>query len=182
MNSGLCLDTIGRPSDGIAGPVLAAVLEAALAIYDELTGLDGPCAAGIVSGAAAAVDRGLDCGDGCQGMLWVRLESLYPSRNFPEADSTPFRGEMSWAAVVELGVVRAAPMLRGEGPDAQLPTMAEEEAAADRSNVDGAVLREALLVRYADEQDVGIVLGSWVPFGPDGGVVGGALTATIQIV
>jgi hypothetical protein len=49
------------------------------------------------------------------------------------------------------------------------------------ATVDAAILREALLVRYARAQGVGIALGTWVPYGPEGGIVGGAWTASIQV-
>jgi hypothetical protein len=47
--------------------------------------------------------------------------------------------------------------------------------------VDAAILREALLVRYARAQGVGIALGTWVPYGPEGGIVGGAWSAVLQV-
>jgi hypothetical protein len=83
--SGLCLDPSGRPVDAVAAPVLTGLLQATLALYDDLP-VDGPCAAGLVSGAAPALDRGLDCAGGCAGQLWVRLVAVYPSRAFPEPD------------------------------------------------------------------------------------------------
>jgi hypothetical protein len=164
--SGLCLDSAGRPVDAVAAPVLTGLLAATLALYDDLP-VDGPCAAGLVSGAAPALDRGLDCAGGCAGQLWVRLVAVYP---------------VSWAVTAEVGLVRPAPTLHdAESGTVVLPSMAEETSAADLAAVDAAILREALLVRYARAQGVGIALGTWVPYGPEGGIVGGAWTASIQV-
>jgi hypothetical protein len=179
--SGLCLDATGRPVDAVAAPVLTGLLQATLALYDELP-VDGPCAAGLVSGAAPALDRGLDCAGGCAGQLWVRLVAVYPSRAFPDPDVGTIRPPVSWAVTAEVGLVRPAPTLHdAESGTVTLPTMAEETTAADLAAVDAAILREALLVRYARAQGVGIALGTWVPYGPEGGIVGGAWTASIQV-
>lgn len=178
--TGLCLDGAGRPVDAVAAPVLTGVLEAALALYDELP-IPGPCSVGLVAGSMAAVDRGLDCAGGCAGQLWVRLEALHPTLEFPAPHGGAVRGPLSWAVVVEVGLVRPAPMIRGDGPTLALPSMAEETDAADTALLDAAVLREALVVRYAQALDVGIALGSWTPFGPSGGIVGGTWTATLEV-
>jgi hypothetical protein len=168
--TGLCV-VDGVVVDPVAGPVLLDVLAAALEAFDEAPGVVAPCAAGVVAGAAAAVDRGLDTADGCCGQLWVRLVSLYPSRTFPDPDGRPTdAGSVSWAVVVEVGSVRPA------------PSMDEEQEAAWVAVTDQAVLRYALLTRYAEDREVQLVLGTFTPFGPEGGVVGGALTATIQIL
>jgi hypothetical protein len=180
--TGLCVID-GVVVDPVAGPVLLDVLAAALGAFDEAPGAVAPCAAGVVAGAAAAVDRGLDTADGCCGQLWVRLVSLYPSRTFPDPDGRPTdAGSVSWAVVVEVGSVRPAPIVREEGERIILPSMDEEQEAAWVAVTDQAVLRYALLTRYAEDREVQLVLGTFTPFGPEGGVVGGALTATIQIL
>jgi hypothetical protein len=176
----------GQVLDPVAAPVLAAVLGAVLDRYDELAAADpsvvAPCAAGVLSGAAAVVDRGLDEASGCCGQLWVRLVNLYPTAQFPAQDATSVGDrDLSWAVVVEVGVVRPAPVVREAGTELLLPTMEEETAAADRAVLDAAIVRDALLYTYADALDVGMVLGAFVPFGPDGGVVGGATTATVHV-
>jgi hypothetical protein len=170
--------------DTVAAPVLNAVFAAVMDRFDELAGeqVTAPCAAGIVSGAAAAVDRGLDQESGCCGQLWVRLVNTYPTSAFPAPDQRPAGDrDLSYAVVVEVGVVRPAPALREVGGEVLLPPMAEEQAAADAAVIDAAIVRDALLYGYAETFDVGLVLGAFIPFGPDGGVVGGATTATIEV-
>jgi hypothetical protein len=185
-SSGLCIQPDGTVLDGIAAPVLSRVLDVAHDLFDELAAGDDtvipPCAVMVVSGAAAALDRGLSEEGGCCGQLWTRLVSTYPSTAFPEADATPHAEELSWAVTVELGLARPAPIIREVDGQAVLPSDDEELDAASVSVVDAAILREALLNRYADADDVPVVLGAWTPFGPDGGVVGGTLTATVHIV
>lgn len=183
MTTELCVIG-GQVMDPVAAPVLTGVLDAVLATYDALppeSTVQGPCAAGIMAGAAPALDRGLDCADGCLGMLWVRLVNLYPSRAFPAADATPYRGDLSWAVHVEVGVVRPAPPMEDAAGELLIPSMEEEQAAAALAVTDAAILRTALLDGYAGDGEIGIVLGAWTPFGPDGGIVGGALTVTIQV-
>lgn len=188
-SSGLCITDDGVVLDGIAAPVLANVLNATTDLFAELAerdaDLSAPCSVMVLSGAAAVVDRGLDEGEDCCGQLWVRLVNLYPSSAFPEPDGGVHREHLSWAVVIELGLVRPAPIVREVNGQAVLPTATEEQDAAAVALVDGAVLREALLNRYREhigDEDVAVVLGAFTPFGPDGGVVGGVLTATIQVV
>lgn len=174
-------------NDPIAGPVLVDVLDAAVGLYEQLEerGVIGPAVAGILGGAAAAVDRGLEVSSDPDraGQLWVRLVNLYPSTRFPEQDGAPVGDrDLSWAVVVEVGVVRPAPQVVDTPDGVVLPSMLEEHEAAALASVDAAVIRQALLVEYAQAGDVGIVLGQFTPFGPEGGVIGGATTATIQVV
>lgn len=177
-----CIAADRSVTDPLGVPTAHAVLEAVLATYDATT-VQGPCASGLASGAAAAIDRGIDTAEGCCGQLWVRVADAYPSRRFPEPDAFPTAVEnLSWAVVVEVGIVRPAPMIRDVDGMAVLPTMQEETDAAERTLIDAAMLRQALLVTYADGADVTVLLGRWVPLGPEGGVVGGAYTATIQVL
>lgn len=184
--SGLCILEDGTVLDGVAAPVLSRVLDLTSALFDELHQGDEtvvpPCAVMVVSGAAAVLDRGLTQEGGCCGQLWTRLVSSAPSRNFPEPDATPHVEELSWAVTIELGIVRPAPILEEVGGEVVVPSVEEEQDAASVAVVDAAILREALLNRYADAEDVAVVLGAYTPFGPDGGVVGGVITATIQVV
>ena len=187
--SGLCITDDGVVLDGVASPVLAGVLNATADLFTELAERDedltAPCSVMVLSGAAAVIDRGLDEGNSCCGQLWARLVDLYPSSAFPQPDAGPHREDLSWAVTVEVGIVRPAPVVQDHAGQAVIPTAAEEQNAAAVALVDGAVLREALLNRYRlhiGDEDVAVVLGVYTPFGPDGGVVGGVLTATIQVV
>ena len=184
MSTTLCV-TQSTVADPVAAPVLAAVLDCVLDLYDELQpqGITTPCAAAVVSGGAPALDRGMDQADGCCGQLWVRLVSLYPSAAFPEQDALPRALEdMAWAVVLEVGVVRPAPVIQEVAGEAVLPPMEEEQEAAAVAVTDAAIIRQALMSNYAQDQDVAVVLGAYTPLGPDGGIVGGATTVTVQVV
>jgi hypothetical protein len=185
-STGLCVTADGVVLDAVAAPVLAGVLNAAADLFGELAAGDvdvvEPCAVMVVAGAAPALDRGLAEEGGCCGQLWVRLVNLYPSRNFPEQDGGPHAEELSWAVSVELGLVRPAPVVRDVDGVAVLPSDDEERDAAAVASVDAAILREALLNRYAAEHDTALVLGAFEPIGPEGGVVGGSVTAIVQVV
>jgi len=184
--SGLCILPDGTVLDGVAAPLLGRVRDVTVELYDELHERDPsvltPCAVLAVAGVEVPLDRGTDLTEDCCGQLWVRLVSSVPSRNFPEPDAGPHTAEMSWAVTIEVGVARPAPVVTEVDGAAVLPPIEDEEEAASVAAIDAAILREALLNRYADAEDVGIVLGAWTPFGPDGGIVGGLITATIQVV
>lgn len=180
----LCINGV-TVRDPVSGPVLTGVLDTTLALFESLgeQGIVPPCAAGIVAGAFAAVDRGLDVGvNGELGMLWVRLANEYPSAKFPAPDIAPVRDrDLSYAVVVEVGMLRPAPVEREIGDEVVLPSMEEEDQAAAMAVTDKAIVRQALL-DYAEGADVELVMGQFTPFGPEAGVVGGAVTATIQVV
>lgn len=188
-STGLCVMEDGTVLDGIAAPVLAGALNAVADLFTELAEGDAdlvaPCAVMVVSGSAAALDRGLDEENGCCGQLWARLVNSYPSVNFPEQDGAPHRDHLSWAVVIEVGLVRPAPIVTEVNGQVVVPSAAQEQDAAAVALVDAAVIREALLNRYPEaigDEDVAVILGAFDPIGPDGGVVGGAITATIQVV
>jgi hypothetical protein len=179
---GLCVEG-ANVTDPVAAPVMSAVLDAVAAVYGQADNVPQPCAWGMFSGQAAALDRGGDCSaePPCQGMAWVRLVNVYPSERFPEPYGLPWRGDMSYAVVVEVGVARPAPQITEANGEQFVPTMDEETAAAALQVTDVAIVRQALLNEYAENQDVGIVLGQVVPFGPEGNVVGAVTTATVQV-
>jgi hypothetical protein len=185
-SAGLCVDG-AQVTDPVAGPVLAAVLAALADAYDGATGVPGPCAWGIFAGAAAAIDRGADCGtdpdtgEDCRGLVWVRLVSVYPSVDFPEPYPLPYRGDLSWAVEVEVGTARPAPQVAEVDGEQYFPSMAAETDAATLAVTDTAIVRHALLTGYAADGEIGLVLGPVTPFGPEGGIVGSTTLATVQV-
>jgi hypothetical protein len=180
LTGGLCIDG-ASVADPVAAPVLEALLDATVALYDSTSGVDSPCAVMFLSGAAAALDHGRDCAAGCSGQLWVRLVQAYPTTRFPEQQVTAYRGELSYAVVVELGMVRPAPLETEIDGQLFVPTVEAEQAAAALAVTDQAILRHAALVSYGDELNVDLVLGAYTPFGPEGGVVGGSVTVTVLV-
>lgn len=174
--------------DRVVAPAVARIMAAVLAEFDETPGVDGPCAAAVMSGAApnlAACEDTATTEDGvCQGLLWVRVIDDYPSTAFPAIDQTTRPdGPLGWAVVLEVGVARSAPDgLVPTGAEYVGPPMDEEQDRAEQQMLDAAIVREALLCRYVEEHDVEVLIGNNVPFGPEGGCVGSARTCTVQVL
>lgn len=180
---GLCVDpATGALADPVATPVLTAVMQAVVDLYEEYPSATPPCSWGLVSGAQLAVDRGgytdVVGGVPCAGLLTVRLVAV-------TAAMVPGGGpvrllDMPYEVGVEVGVWRPAAEPEETGDGLVLPGLDVVQVEAERAALDAAVVRAALL-RLADERDWDITLGAYLPWGPDGGVVGGATGATFAI-
>jgi hypothetical protein len=179
----LCIDPVsGAVTDPVATPLLGAVMQAVVDLYDAQATLIPPCSWGLVSGAQMAVDRGGFIGDGCLGLLTVRLVQVAPTGAPPGAEGFPVRRmSLAWSVTVEVGMWRPAGTVEDTGDGPVLPALEDVQAEAELSALDAAVVRSALL-GWADEQDVPIMLGAFTPWGPEGGVVGGATTATFDVI
>lgn len=181
---GVCVDpATGLYTDPIATPLLGALMQACVDLYDSVPNADAPCAWLIVAGDQVNVERGayaatLPGGAPCAGLLTVRLVSLEPIGT----SGLPLRSfAVSWNAHVEVGVWRPAPEPVETGDGLVLPTVEEEQAAAEQTYLDAAIVRAALL-GWADETDTPITFDSFLPWGPMGGVVGGATSVQFQLL
>jgi hypothetical protein len=170
-------------ADPIATPLAGALLETLLAAFDDPgNGVAAVCTAGLISGSMLIADP--CCADTtadgtpCEGQLTVRVEDIYPTGEFPDprADAIPVCGT-SWAVRLEVAVVRCALSIDDHG---RPPAMAEEMAVAERALADAGLLRTTLL-GFATDRDQALALGAYVPMGPDGGCVGGAVSATFLV-
>jgi hypothetical protein len=164
--------------------VLAAleVVYAEQGEHDET--LVPPCTFEVLPGALPVLDHGLDCGDGCEGMAWVRLVDVSPTDwdTFPAPLARASRSEMSYSVTLEVGVARCAPVGTEDGGNYYPPTVEEQRAAADQASVDAALVRHTILDRFpADNDDAGVSLGSYGPIGPEGDVVGGATLCSVFV-
>jgi hypothetical protein len=139
------------------------------------------------AGAAAAVDRGADCGTDpetgreCRGLVWVRLVNVFPSIAFPDPYVHSYRDDLSYAVLVEVGVARPAPKVTEADGEQYFPSMEEETDTAALLVTDLAIIRHALVTVYAGDGEIGLVLGVVTPFGPEGNVVGATTLATVQV-
>jgi hypothetical protein len=166
------------PATPLAGALLGALLDAYAELDDDVL---APCEAGLISGSMLIADH---CcadttaeGEPCEGQLTVRVEDVYPTEVFPEhrAGAIPPCGT-PWAVKVEVATLRCALAMDGRVP----PTMAEERAVADRQLADAALVRSTLIA-FAADRDQALSLGAYIPMGPDGGCVGGAVSATFLV-
>jgi hypothetical protein len=183
LPAGLCVDPgSGAVADPVATPLLRDVMQAVIDRFDAHPTLTPPCSWGLVSGAQMAVDRGAFAGDGCAGLLTGRLVSIAPTGAPPGYEGLPHRMvPNAWSVAVEVGVWRPAGTVTDTPDGPILPALEDVQAEAELAALDAAVVRAALL-GWADEVDVPVVLGAFIPWGPDGGVVGGATVATFDVI
>lgn len=185
---GICVDPVtGHYTDPVAEPLLGAVLAAVVDLYESVPNADLPCSWLIVGGDQVQVDRAAyvgttDTGAACAGLLTVRLVSLTPADQFPNNGGGPIRQfALSWAARVEVGVWRPSAEPTETGDGLVLPAVEEEQAVGEQTRLDAAIVRAAVL-GWAEESDVPIVFDSYTPWGPMGGVIGGATLVQLQIL
>lgn len=141
----------------------------------QLTDSDIPVCRCCVVAGNVALDNCCE-EDDCEGQAWVRLVRVYPSDRFPAAGAQKTACPIQWAAVVEVGVVRCAPTLNNQG---EVPTCEELAASAAGVHADMVAMYRAVGCCGLDSDEV--VLGEWSPIGPEGGCVGGRMTATVAI-
>lgn len=115
----------------------------------------------------------------CGGMAWVRLVTAAPSSTFPNADSSPGNCASFLAYALEVGLLREAPMPQQFGSEWTNPSSEEQFDAAEKA-ADGmeAVYRA---LRSVGGEFPDFVVGTYTPYGPDGGAVGGTWAMTVGL-
>lgn len=137
---------------------LSACLCAELAVAELLP---DDCFCGLMPGSETPFDYS-------NGMAWVRLVNAFPSNEFPTVEST-LRGscQAPLAAELEIGVLNCAPGITSTGV---LPTQEQQFEATRLQIATMAAVRRAIVCCEVDT----LLLGSYTPIGPDGGLVGGS--------
>ena len=131
------------------------------------------CFCGIVPGADVALDYAGDCDDVC-GMAWVRLVTAYPSVHRAARRNGPATARAGIGIDVEIGIVRCIDV--GDGTDP--PDPADLAAAAVLQIADMmAMWRAVTCCRPSKDW----IIGTYTPFGPQGGLVGGTLPLAILV-
>ena len=116
----------------------------------------------------------------CEGLAYVKINSAYPSDNFPEpTDTYSPCGGGGWAADLEMGVLRCAPV----GTLEYMPTDEDWTAAAEQVAHDAAALRQAVAC-FRDRLDPTApwVARAWAPIGAEGGCTGGSQVVTVGFI
>ncbi len=135
-----------------------------------------PCFCGLMPGEAALGDY-TSCDD-YDGMAWVRLVTAYPSSSLGAASTTPNNCSVMLGADIEVGVLRNMPV---GGRNGEPPTQDEMNATTALMIADAESARRAILCCNDELALVDIMLGSWTPAGPQGGLVGGSWQCAIQV-
>lgn len=133
------------------------------------------CFCGIVPGSTVALDYSGNCDDKC-GMAWVRMSAAYPSAQIGIPSVTPGNCTIGIGVDVELGVVRC---ITPGGDNGEPPEPAELAAASVLQQADMmAMWRAVACCRTSKDW----AIGQYVPYGPEGGLVGGALNIAVLVL
>jgi hypothetical protein len=150
----------GYVEDDAIWPLMVQMHQCLCETLTERGLMPGACFCGILPGDQAVWDYS-------DGMAWVRLVDSYPSTAFPAANTTPrVSCSAMLVATLEVGLLQCAPQMGGDG---SLPT---QEAQMEASRLQIAGMR-ALQQAIACCDLPLIVLGTYTPQGPQGGLVGG---------
>lgn len=115
--------------------------------------------------------------EGCSSFGYVVATAVFPTQTFPTPAVTPEAScASSLAVAVEVGIWRCAPMPKSARRGEYVAAPASEQYEAARVQfADMALLRRAVLnAGFTD-----MALGTYLPAGPAGGLVGGYWTATV---
>ena len=155
--------------------MLTVLLQELSSGLDEAGLLESMCAITVYPGNAVPVDY--VGGDECGGMAWVRHVSSNPTTRFPNADVSVDNCAYSLAHTIEVGLIRPTPIPESDGSTIELPDdVAHFNSAMELA--DDMILMKEAIQRAAKSIDF-VILGSYVPVGPEGGAVGGTWSLTV---
>lgn len=155
--------------------MLAVMLESLIEELRDSDLLDLMCTVTAYPGTGVPIDYA--GGEECGGMAWVRHVTSSPSVRFPNADVSVDNCYSTLAHVLEVGLMRPAPIPEGDLNNIELPDSMEHlNTALDLA--DDVLVMQRAIARAAKSIDF-VILGSYTPLGPDGGAVGGMWTLTV---
>lgn len=153
--------------------LMATLLESLTAQIRKAGREDDYCSVTIYPGTAIPVDFGPE--SDCKGTAWVRLVSANPTVTFPVASNSVDNCGYTLAYTVEMGMLGPAPVMDERLGRLIVPEDVEQFDASMR-------MYDELKMMHAAIQGAGIdqlILGDWMPQGPEGGVMGGLWTMMI---
>lgn len=153
--------------------ILAELLESLTRQVKARGREDDFCSLTIQPGVGAVVDFGPE--SDCRGSGWVRLVSANPTAAFPAADTRVGACAYTLAFTVEIGMVAPAPMPTDRLGKLLMPTDEELFDASMRQAGEMQMMFDALRTANLPQ----MVVGDYVPQGPEGGVLGGTWSAQV---
>lgn len=169
--------------DPIAWPTMVK-LAACLCTTLEDRGLPGTCQCTPVPGPLAVMESCGKCkgtgSEACGGQGWVRFVNEFPSRQFPQPDSTSANCDTPLAYVLEVGVARCLPTGNSNSISGYTgPTMEQLMDATRLQLADKAAMVAAIKCCLAGEDDISYVLGQYQTIQTAADCGGGMWTVTI---
>lgn len=115
------------------------------------------------------------CGEDCDGAAWTRVQMIAPTTAFPQILAAPVQPgrQVQLAATIELGVDRCY----YTPEDNSMPPVGVLDSHTRDALDDAAAMHRAVMCAGLGE----VVVGSWMPRGPMGGIHGGTLPVTVLI-
>lgn len=163
--------------DGAVWPMLVQVLACLEEAADQVEA--PPLYRSIRMGDSAQANISPSEDECCSGLAWVRPVSIAPTNAFPTPESAYTNcppGEL--AVVVEIGMIRCAPIMAPGSDDAFLvPTAAQHAQTAFRVMNDAAALRRAACCMIG--RGYLVMIGSWSPLPLEANCVGGSMQITV---
>lgn len=160
--------------DNPAKQVSDILLAALVVELDKAGDAENFCAKAIYPGDAAPLDYGT--GEDCGGMAWVRLAGAFPTAAFPSPVQTVDNCEYTLGFNMEMALMRPSPLPEEFGRNFELPGD-DEHITASHNQFDDMMLMHRAVKAARREIDF-VILGTYTPLGPVGGVVGGSWTLT----
>ena len=119
----------------------------------------------------------------CQGLAYVRVNRVYPSDNVPNQNPEPIRCVLLWAAEIEIGIWRCAPVGTLQAPPSQ-----EEWDAFNVKMLNDFRTLDATFCCFqkwlqATNRAPGAAITEWAPKGdPEGGCFGSSMTLDVDLI
>lgn len=154
-----------------------AALATCLCAEIERRGLPSPCFCGILPGEVVYDATGFGECDDADGQAWVRLTGAYASQQVGVPDETPGNCSKGLGVDLEVGILRYFPYEENGGvlpPDVVL-------AVAQLQMADMMAMKAAIECCNDLGDSKSIILGSYLPDGPLGGLVGGKWSLSISV-
>lgn len=166
------------PTGTTTETVLSTILETMAACLCGQIIEDGspePCMCGVFAGAGVPLDVG-NCHKK-DGLAYVLLNTSYPSTEVGVADLTPGNCAKGLGFDIQVGIYRSFPINRdGSSPAADVMLGVFRQQMKDEQSI-----RRALTCcDWLPSKD--FVVGQYNPYGPSGGVVGGAYPISALVV
>lgn len=140
------------------------------------------CVCCLNPGVETPMDYCCECTVGDQpaeGQAWVSVVKIFPSTRFPaqQLDRAACGQGSGFVAELVMGVYRCAPVSDARGNP---PTCDQQMAVTEKILSDAAAMRQAVRCCFRDEVEApDVLIGEWVPLGPQGGCAGGAQLVTV---
>jgi hypothetical protein len=133
------------------------------------------CFCGVVPGDGVVTEYAGNCDGENQGMAWVRQTLIYPAAGLNVVNENPLNCGSAMGMDIEIGMIRpaAAPDAFGNPPSAE-----DYRRLSSLTNDDALIMWRALAC-CTSLTELDYILGTYQPFGPMGGVVGGVWSAAV---